>query len=89
MEFLSTVREMGALLDEGDFQKVGREAHDIVSTAGNYGAQRLSKIARCLEHACLAIERDAALRYYSELGPAAHEAVLLFDKVLSRVRRSA
>jgi PAS domain S-box-containing protein len=86
-EFLASARKIGALLEEGELQKSARVAHDLVSTAGNYGAHRLSKIARRLERACRALERDAAQRYYSELGPAAHEAATVFEKVLSRVRR--
>jgi signal transduction histidine kinase/CheY-like chemotaxis protein len=37
---------------ERDFEKVAREAHIIVSTAGNIGAMRMSALARTLEHKC-------------------------------------
>ncbi|HEX3486929.1 MAG TPA: response regulator [Micropepsaceae bacterium] len=37
---------------ERDFEKIAREAHIIVSTAGNIGAMRMSALARTLEHKC-------------------------------------
>jgi CheY-like chemotaxis protein/HPt (histidine-containing phosphotransfer) domain-containing protein len=88
-EFLVSLHKIGVLLDEGDLKGSGREAHDLLSVSGNYGAHRLSAAARQLERACLALECEAALRCYTELGPAAHEAAVIFDKVLSRLRRSA
>jgi PAS domain S-box-containing protein len=36
----------------GDIAAVRRDAHDIISTAGNIGAERLSRLARRLERAC-------------------------------------
>ena len=39
-------------LSEEDAQSIAREAHILVSTAGNIGAMHVSKTARTLEHAC-------------------------------------
>jgi DNA-binding response OmpR family regulator len=39
-------------LAEKDHQSIAREAHILVSTAGNIGAMNLSAVARTLEHAC-------------------------------------
>jgi HPt (histidine-containing phosphotransfer) domain-containing protein len=40
------------LLSEADIDATSRDAHAIVSAAGNLGLDRLSAQARLLEHAC-------------------------------------
>jgi len=39
-------------LAESDYKSIAREAHILVSTAGNIGAMKLSAIARTVEQAC-------------------------------------
>src|SRR5579862_7363715 len=46
------VAHLSTLLDEANWAEAGREAHDIVSVAGNLGATRLSTLARDLERLC-------------------------------------
>jgi CheY-like chemotaxis protein len=52
---------------KGDFQGISREAHTIVSTAGNLGAMQTSAIARRLETACRTGDHESSYRLISEL----------------------
>ena len=52
---------------KGDFAGVSREAHTIVSTAGNLGAMQTSAAARRLETACRAGNHEESYRLVSEL----------------------
>jgi len=52
---------------KGDFAGVSREAHTIVSTAGNLGAMQTSAAARRLETACRAGDSEDSYRLVSEL----------------------
>jgi HPt (histidine-containing phosphotransfer) domain-containing protein len=52
----------------GDLVGLARHAHDLVSTAGNFGAGEVSRLARRIETA--ARQQDAAL--VAELMPALH-----------------
>ncbi|HEY5336749.1 MAG TPA: response regulator [Rhizomicrobium sp.] len=42
----------------GDFESVSREAHIVVSTAGNLGALQTSEIARCLSVTCRSADHE-------------------------------
>jgi len=55
-----TLGRIGALAARGDLPALGREAHAIISTAGNVGAAEMSALARALEDACRAGNRAAA-----------------------------
>lgn len=48
------VRRLEGLLAGSDWADAAREAHDIVSVAGNIGAARLSSLAREIETSCKA-----------------------------------
>jgi HPt (histidine-containing phosphotransfer) domain-containing protein len=48
------VRRLQALLEGSNWPDAAREAHDIVSVAGNVGAARLSSLARNIEILCKA-----------------------------------
>jgi signal transduction histidine kinase/DNA-binding response OmpR family regulator len=54
-------------LAEKDHQSIAREAHILVSTAGNIGAMDLSAIARSLEHACKSGKAEDLGRLVGEL----------------------
>ena len=58
------------LLGTDDFPGIFREAHDMVSTAGNFGARRVERVARQLEAAAKARDRatteDAAAELQRE-----------------------
>jgi PAS domain S-box-containing protein len=43
-----------------DLTQLAREAHDMVSTAGNFGVHRMSQLARELETACKAGDAESA-----------------------------
>ncbi len=80
--FLSHVDNHLARINEllvcGDFSAAARDAHDMVSTAGNVGVARVSALARLLEGACRKDDAEAAHRLASELtaaGVAASEAI--------------
>lgn len=58
---VSFVEDLGSRLERirigaeaGDLDGLRREAHDLLSTAGNMGARRLEALARDLDHACRA-----------------------------------
>jgi CheY-like chemotaxis protein/HPt (histidine-containing phosphotransfer) domain-containing protein len=55
------------LADEGDLTALGKEAHAAISTAGNFGAFRVSGIAAHLEAACASGERETAIRLAADL----------------------
>jgi signal transduction histidine kinase/CheY-like chemotaxis protein/HPt (histidine-containing phosphotransfer) domain-containing protein len=69
---------VGAYSAQGDLEALRREAHTIVGCAGNFGALRLSELARELEIACLAGERASAERLAGEV----HEASRMASRAL-------
>ena len=83
--FMPSVDSIGAAVQSGQLADGAKVAHDLVSAAGNYGAQRVSDIARKLEGACRRSEPDAAAQLYAALRPAAQEAIT----VLQAIRRDA
>jgi CheY-like chemotaxis protein/HPt (histidine-containing phosphotransfer) domain-containing protein len=83
--FMPNVERIGWLLSAGDLAATAREAHDLVSAAGNYGARQVSETARALEHACKSADRAAADARYSELVPEARIAA----RTLGEARRRA
>jgi HPt (histidine-containing phosphotransfer) domain-containing protein len=54
-------------LSEKDYSSIAREAHILVSTAGNIGAMTLSGTARAVEHACKNGQMDDFGRLIGEL----------------------
>jgi CheY-like chemotaxis protein/HPt (histidine-containing phosphotransfer) domain-containing protein len=52
------IPRLKSLLEEADLSSLGREAHNLVATAGNVGAMKVSGLARQIEHACR--EEDCA-----------------------------
>jgi|GEM_PF-1142387 len=68
LEKIEQYLEVGRL-DEG-----AREAHDLVSIAGNYGARRVSELARELERALRRSEKGAAARHYADMKSAVESA---------------
>jgi signal transduction histidine kinase/DNA-binding response OmpR family regulator/HPt (histidine-containing phosphotransfer) domain-containing protein len=57
----------------GDLAGVARAAHVLVSSAGNVGAQRVSKLARTLETAAKAGDRSAVPLHLEQLQRAWHD----------------
>jgi HPt (histidine-containing phosphotransfer) domain-containing protein len=45
-------------LAEGDYEKLAREAHIVVSTAGNIGAMQFSALAHSMEQKCKAAQLE-------------------------------
>ncbi|MGD0189450.1 MAG: response regulator [Rhizomicrobium sp.] len=83
--FVPGVERIGEHLSAGDLSKGAKEAHDLVSIAGNYGARRVSELARQLEHACKDSETARANAFFGELRP----AVLSAAAALAEIRRRA
>jgi PAS domain S-box-containing protein len=54
------LRRIEAIGAGGDLTALRQEAHDLVSTAGNFGARRVEQGARALEAACEGGDRTAA-----------------------------
>jgi CheY-like chemotaxis protein/HPt (histidine-containing phosphotransfer) domain-containing protein len=46
------ITQIRGLVDHNDFEEIGREAHTLLGTAGNFGALRLSELAVELSAAC-------------------------------------
>ncbi len=83
--FMPTVDRIGTHLHEGNLVQGGKVAHDLVSMAGNYGAQSVSKVARELEHACKKEDPAAASECFAKLRPAASSAADAIDSFRRRV----
>ena len=83
--FIPTVDRIGTHLHEGNLVQGGKVAHDLVSMAGNYGAQSVSKVARELEHACKKQDPAAASECFAKLRPAASSAADAIDSFRRRV----
>jgi signal transduction histidine kinase/DNA-binding response OmpR family regulator/HPt (histidine-containing phosphotransfer) domain-containing protein len=58
------------IVDHDDFEEIGREAHTLLGTAGNFDALQLSKLASELRAACVASDPDVARRVTGECGEA-------------------
>jgi hypothetical protein len=63
------------LLDQSNWPDAAREAHDIVSVAGNVGAARLSALARHIETACKTGDVAASRSFSSTFRNEAAEAL--------------
>jgi signal transduction histidine kinase/CheY-like chemotaxis protein len=83
--FMPTVDRIGSYLQAGDLAQGGQEAHNLVSIAGNYGAQTVSAVARELEQACKRADGVTAADRYAVLGPAARNAADTFNQFRKRV----
>jgi signal transduction histidine kinase/CheY-like chemotaxis protein len=64
------ITQIRDLVDRDDLDSVGREAHTLLGTAGNFGALRLSKLAVELRTACETGDHTLARRTAGELGEA-------------------
>jgi signal transduction histidine kinase/DNA-binding response OmpR family regulator len=68
------INHIGDLSAHGSLEEVGREAHTLLGSAGNFGALRLSKIAVELRAACDAGDHDRAIYLTGELASASDAA---------------
>jgi PAS domain S-box-containing protein len=66
-----------------DLAQLRREAHDLVSTAGNIGASHLAAIARRLESACVCGDEGGVAPLVDEIGAAAPSACAAVRKRLA------
>jgi signal transduction histidine kinase/DNA-binding NarL/FixJ family response regulator len=72
------IRRIGVRLDAADTAGAAREAHDLVSVAGNCGARALSALAREIERACKnGLIADAVIGFarIQDVAPAAIDAL--------------
>ena len=79
--FMPGVERLGEHLSAGNLAESAREAHDLISVAGNFGATHVSQLARQLERACKQSESGRAADCYTELRPAAELAAATFEQV--------
>jgi signal transduction histidine kinase/DNA-binding response OmpR family regulator len=70
MDTASHLSHINKLHDHADLAGVAREAHMLVSTAGNIGAAQVSAFARQLENACRNHNSQSATRLVSDLNAA-------------------
>ena len=68
---------MEQLAAAGDLAMLGRTAHDLVSTAGNFGARRVAHIARRIETAARNDDAELAIELTPTVVEAAHHAFAL------------
>ncbi|MBL8838902.1 MAG: PAS-domain containing protein [Alphaproteobacteria bacterium] len=68
------VGRIAAMADATDLAALAREAHDLVGTAGNFGARRVRLLAKDLENACRDGRTDDVRRLVGEVGVAASSA---------------
>jgi HPt (histidine-containing phosphotransfer) domain-containing protein len=69
------VHRLGACLNNADTVGARREAHDMISVAGNCGAQALSTLAREVERSCLRGAIADAIADFGNMKPTATAAV--------------
>lgn len=69
------IQRLQLLLDGADWPGAAREAHDIVSVAGNIGAARLSALARDVEQSCKAEDGAGCRSLSSKLAADAAAAI--------------
>jgi HPt (histidine-containing phosphotransfer) domain-containing protein len=79
-ERITRLREIAQV---GGREMLAREAHVIISTAGNLGMARTSELARALEEACKAAAPP------EQIGALLGELVAAAETALAMVRRSA
>ncbi|HXJ02626.1 MAG TPA: response regulator [Micropepsaceae bacterium] len=77
---------IGSYKDEGNFEKLAREAHIIVSTAGNIGAMQMSAIARTLEQECKKNQIHLVPGLVEEMTAASETMVLALNEWLAAHR---
>ena len=69
--FLETSRQrieaISAAAETGDLAVVEKHAHALISSAGTFGALRVSELARKIEAACMAGNHETVLRLHDEL----------------------
>ncbi len=65
-----------------DLAGLRREAHDLISTAGNLGARRLQSLGGSLQAACKAGDEAQAMRLVEEIRRASPEASARFKEAL-------
>jgi HPt (histidine-containing phosphotransfer) domain-containing protein len=69
------IERLGTCLDRADTAGAAREAHDLVSVAGNCGAQVLSALARDIERSCKRGAASDADQAFAEMRCVASEAI--------------
>jgi HPt (histidine-containing phosphotransfer) domain-containing protein len=85
----ATVERLSRIGDgvgSGNLALAQQNAHDIASTSGNMGAERMSALARSLEHACSAGDGPGARVLAAELSALAAPS---FDAIADRFLRRA
>ena len=71
----ATLDRIIVLGNDADFAAVTRQAHDLKSSSGGFGALRLQRCAQELEYACKEGGKEDVRRLLSEIGPVARDAI--------------
>jgi HPt (histidine-containing phosphotransfer) domain-containing protein len=69
------VGRLGTFLTGADGANAAKEAHDLVSVAGNCGARALSTLARGIERSCKHGEMADAIQAFDEMKDLATDAI--------------
>ncbi|HKQ43999.1 MAG TPA: Hpt domain-containing protein [Rhizomicrobium sp.] len=81
--------EISAYAKAGDLPGIARQAHMLVSSAGNLGALQTSALARNLEHFCQAGNPDGLAPLLDELGQSVAQSCAALAAWLDAKRASA
>jgi HPt (histidine-containing phosphotransfer) domain-containing protein len=71
---IGRLERIQAMARSADLAALAREAHDLISTSGNFGVNRVQALARTLEAACKAGQGDEARRLVDEIRGASYSA---------------
>ncbi|WP_158932113.1 ATP-binding protein [Acidisphaera sp. S103] len=84
---ITCVSRIASLAAEGDYGAMGREAHQLVGSAGNAGAQETCRLAMALDTAAKAGDQEACRRLALLLPPATERAARWLRTWLADPRR--
>jgi len=71
---IGRLERIQAMARSADLAALAREAHDLISTSGNFGVSRVQALARRLETACKAGHGDEARQLVDEIRGASYSA---------------
>jgi PAS domain S-box-containing protein len=74
-QIITQARAIEALAANSDFAVLAREAHTVAGTSGNFGAAKLSGLARAIEVACRAGEAEQVERLVGSVAAVVEETL--------------
>jgi signal transduction histidine kinase/CheY-like chemotaxis protein len=82
------IHRLGVRLDAADIAGAAKEAHDLVSVAGNCGARALSALARDIERACKQAGIADAVEHFVRLQDIAPGAIAALTSLRDEIAKS-